>query len=68
MTIKLGDRVRHVCRTDEHDNHVGLVCEITTTERLCGATTKDVWVRWIKPDGNPSDDLTRHAPAELAHA
>lgn len=66
MNITLGQKVRHICRTDEHDSHIGLVCEITETRRLCGATTVDIWVRWIKPDGNPSDGLTRHAPTELA--
>ena len=57
--------VKHIINHTEHDNHTGIVCQIDTSERLDGATTTDVWVRWIKPDGSPSDGLTRHAPAEL---
>lgn len=66
--MKPGTRVTHVVSSPEHDKHVGIVCEVTTIERLDGATTVDVWVRWIKPDGSPSDGLTRHAPAELVTA
>lgn len=65
MNISVGNRVTHIVTDSEHDKHIGLVCEITTTQRLCGATTVDIWVRWIKPDGSPSDGLSRHAPAEL---
>ena len=64
--MKPGTRVTHVVSSPEHDKHVGIVCEVTTIERLDGATTVDVWVRWIKPDGSPSDGSTRHMPAELA--
>lgn len=64
--MKPGTLVKHIVTDTEHDKHVGIVIAVDTSERLDGATTVDVWVRWIKPDGSPSDGLTRHAPAELS--
>lgn len=63
--MKPGTLVTHIVTDKDHDKHIGIVCEITTTERMSGAVTVDYWVRWIKPDGSPSDGLTRHSYNEL---
>lgn len=62
--MKPGTRVQHAVKNQQYDLWVGVVTEIETHERIDGSWTL-VWVRWIKPDGCPSDGSTSHDPAEL---
>ena len=62
--LKPGCRVRHAVRHQQHDRWEGVVVEIQTCERVSW-TTRFIHVRWIKPDGDPSDSLTAHDPSEL---
>lgn len=62
--MKPGVRVRHQAMHKQHDRWEGIVVEIETRERV-GSRIEHVWVRWIKPCGDPSDSLTPHSPSEL---
>jgi hypothetical protein len=63
--IVAGSIVRHILKHPEHDRHHGLVTKLITTHVLGGATTHEVIVRWITPDGSPSDGTTCHVLGEL---
>ena len=59
-----GSRVVHAYRTAEHDNYTGVVVERNVSERASSETIT-YSVRWIKPNGDPSDGTTSHARFEL---
>jgi hypothetical protein len=62
--LKPGCRVKHAVKHAQHDRWEGIVTEIETHERS-DATWRGIWVRWIKPCGDPSEGATMHSPAEL---
>lgn len=64
MSIRPGSTVKHILRHADHDEHKGIVVEVVTSRRISGSRT-DYYVRWIKPDGDPSDGATRHCADEL---
>lgn len=57
-------RVRHAMRLPDHDRWEGIVIERTTIENQQSLHTI-YKVRWISPDGNPSDAATTHERREL---
>lgn len=62
--IQPGTKVRHALATDEHDTYIGIVLERQETYRIDGTQTTYT-VRWINPNGDPSDGYTTHNLAEL---
>jgi hypothetical protein len=62
--LKPGIRVKSVIQHRQHDHWEGIVVEIETHERVTW-TSRLAWVRWCKPDGDPSEDMTGHDPSEL---
>ncbi len=63
-SIQPGARVKHAMHHADHDKWRGFVTEVVDTHRV-GSRTRDIYVRWIRPDGDPSDGTTRCSESEL---
>lgn len=64
-TIPILSRVKHAVRRQNDDRWEGVVLERQTTESAGGQSRTTYKVRWIKPDGDPSDTAVIYEADEL---